>query len=358
MKNNKLNFNGQKIFVGIDVHKKSWVVKILINGIIVKGMRINPDPQLLYDYLTREYPGGEYYSAYEAGFSGFRAHRKLIELGINNIVVNPSEVPTRGKERQRKSDVIDAGKLARELSNGSLEGIYIPSKQQEALRALVRLRKQLSKDQARQKNRIKSLLNFIGKNAAAGEQGDTRSWTKRYIISLRALEIKQPEIKRTLDELLNGLEYTREQIKAVLEDIRNYVYKSDESREIIELLLSVPGVGFITAVVLYTEIMDIRRFKDIDALASYVGLSPAVYSSGEREKTLGISRQRNGHLRNILIESAWTAIRKDKALLVAYGKMSSKLGTKRAIIKISRKLLNRIRHVWMYRERYVLEVVD
>ena len=179
MKNTKLNFSGQNIYVGIDVHKLSWDVTIIINGMKVKKLSMNPKPQELYNYLTKHYPHGEYYSVYEAGFSGFWADRELRTLGINNIVVNPADVPTKSKERRTKTDRIDSGKLARELSVGHLDGIYIPEEKAEALRVLVRLRRQLVTDQTRQKNRIKSLLLFLGDRVP--EEVEEKHWSKRYI---------------------------------------------------------------------------------------------------------------------------------------------------------------------------------
>jgi len=355
MKNKELNFSGQKFYIGIDVHKLHWDVTIVFQGMQISKVSMDPKPIALSKYLRKHYPGGIYYSVYEAGFSGYWADRELRELGIENIIVNPADVPTKSKERRRKSDKVDSAKLARELSVGNLEGIYVLSATEESLRNLVRLREQFKKDQVRQKNRIKSLLNFIG--AKLSEDIEKKHWSKRYITALREMPIEQPETKQTLNELLDSLENIRGQISRIIKELRKNVNSREDSREIIELLLSVPGVGFITALTLYSEIIDINRFKRLDELAAYVGLAPAVYSSGEKEKTLGLSKQRNKYLRNLIIESAWTAIRKDPALQMAYGKLCNRMSGQKAIIKMSKKLLGRIRHVWTKKEKYVLSVV-
>ena len=355
MKNTKLNFSGQNIYVGIDVHKLSWDVTIIINGMKVKKLSMNPKPQELYNYLTKHYPHGEYYSVYEAGFSGFWADRELRTLGINNIVVNPADVPTKSKERRTKTDRIDSGKLARELSVGHLDGIYIPEEKAESLRVLVRLRRQLVTDQTRQKNRIKSLLLFLGERVP--EEVAEKHWSKRYITALRNLSIKQPESKRALVELLDNLESLRNQIASVVKQLRVYVSKDKEVSKIINLLISIPGIGFVLSIILYSEIIDIKRFGKLDELATYVGLSPAVYSSGEKEINLGLSKQKNKYLRNFLIESSWVAVRRDPALQMAYGKLCRRMSGQRAIIRISKKLLNRIRCVWSNQQPYVFSVV-
>jgi len=83
---------------------------------------MNPNPKELYKYLTKHYPNANYHSVYEAGFSGFWADGQLQSFGIKNMVVNPADVPTKSKERRKKTDKIDSSKLAGELSVGNLEG--------------------------------------------------------------------------------------------------------------------------------------------------------------------------------------------------------------------------------------------
>jgi len=224
----------------------------------VKKLSMNPKPQELYNYLNKHYPHGEYYSVYEAGFSGFWADRELRALGINNIIVNPADVPTKSKERRRKTDRVDSGKLARELSVGHLDGIYIPEEKAESLRVLVRLRRQLVTDQTRQKNRIKSLLLFLGQRVP--EDVEEKHWSKRYISALRNLPIKQEESKRALVELLDNLDSTRNQIASVVKQLRSYVAKDKEISKIINLLMTIPGIGFVLSIILYSEIIDIKRF--------------------------------------------------------------------------------------------------
>jgi len=109
--------------------------------------------------------------------------------------------------------------------------------------------------------------------------------------------------------------------------------------------------------VLLTEIVDINRFKSLDHLASYVGLIPGEDSSGEQEKVTGISGRRNTHLRAMLIEYSWIAVRKDPALLMSFNQLIKRMPKNRAIIGIARKLLNRIRYVLKNQEPYEIGVV-
>jgi len=99
-----ISFQGQNIYVGIDVHLKSWKVTIMLDHSFYKTFSQDPEPGILSDYLHRNFPGGNYCSAYEAGFCGFSVHRELEKYGINNIVVNPADVPTTDKERKQKEE--------------------------------------------------------------------------------------------------------------------------------------------------------------------------------------------------------------------------------------------------------------
>jgi len=110
--------------------------------------------------------------------------------------------------------------------------------------------------------------------------------------------------------------------------------------------------------VLLTEIVDISRFKSLDQLASYVGLIPGEDSSGDREVHTGLSYRRNAYLRVLLIESSWVAVRKDPALLMAYNRLIKQMPKNRAIVKIARKLLNRIRYVLKNQQPYESGVVS
>lgn len=100
-----VSFKGQVIYCGIDVHKKSWHVTIRHCCHQIENFSMNPDPVELANHLKRNYPEAEYRSVYEAGFSGYEAHRTLCCLGVKNIVINPADVPTSGKEREYKTTV-------------------------------------------------------------------------------------------------------------------------------------------------------------------------------------------------------------------------------------------------------------
>jgi len=156
---------------------------------------------------------------------------------------------------------------------------------------------------------------------------------------------------------LDELDEHKRRLVYILKDLRAWIHKK-EIRRIINNLESVPGIGFKTAMILYTEIIDIHRFKRLDHLKSYAGLVPSTHSSGERDGTRGLTNRRNSHLRYVLIEAAWIAIRKDPVLLHTYNELTAKMKKQEAIIRIASKLLSRIRYVWMNDCPYVPGVIQ
>ena len=208
---NKISFRGQKIYVGIDVHLKSWSVTVLSETSVLKKFSQHPSPEALYGFLTRSYPGAEYHSVYEAGFCGFWIHERLTALGIDNIVVNPADVPTKSSEKLRKTDTVDSGKLARSLRANELKGIYTPDSVSLEMRSLIRLKNSITKDTTRQKNRLKSQLRYLGIEIPQEFLTPFSNWSKRFFAWLKEIETLTPSGRQALDIHIRHLEELRRQ---------------------------------------------------------------------------------------------------------------------------------------------------
>ena len=350
---NKLDFSGQNIYVGIDVHLRSWSVMVLSEHSVLKKFSQTPDPEALYRFLTSNYPRANYHSVYEAGFSGFWIHERLVCQGINNIVVNPADVPTMLKEKLRKTDAVDCGKLARELRSGTLRGIYVPSKEALEIRSLIRLRNTIVKDTTREKNRIKSLLRFHG--VEIPEQFTRHSignWSKCFLQWLREVELSTEYGRKTLDLHIEQFERLHGMMLQQTRTIRA-LSRSEPFEEPLRLLMTVPGIGVTTGMSFLTEIDHVSRFANADQLASYVGLVPMCHSSGEKEGVGDITIRKHTMLRCHIVEAAWIAIRKDPAMTMAYEQYRKRMNAQKAIIKIARKLINRIFFVLKRKQEYV-----
>lgn len=351
VKNNKQLFKGQVFSIGIDVHKKNIKVNIRNNGRVLHKFCMEPDAAKLYKYMKHNFPGGKYNSVYEAGYSGFWLHRELENYGIKNIVINPADVPTTQKEKTRKTDKVDSAKLARELENNSLEGIYIPTEQEEALRNISRARIQIVKENTRIKNRIKSFLSLF--NIKLPDNSEEKHWSRRFINRIKSIEFQEDNNRIVRDYLIEELEHQRNRKKDVLQLIR----KLSADNQTIKYLKTVPGVGVVIAFTLYAELYNIHRFASVDKLCSIIGLVPSVSESDESKYNLGLTNRANNNLRSLIIEAAWLAVRTDPALTNCFNQYCKRMNKNKAIIRIARKLISRIRYVWLNEKEYVCGVI-
>jgi transposase len=351
----QLDFTGHTVFAGMDVGKKSWKVCILTEVLEHKTFTQPPSVSVLVNYLHRNFPGARYLCAYEAGYCGFWIHDGLVQAGIECIVVNPADVPTTHKETTHKTDRVDARKLARSLRNGDLKPIYVPCRDALEDRNLVRIRERTVSKLTRCKNQIKGLLQFYGIMLPA-DIAD-HHWSKKFVLWLHTCLLQRTSGNQAFQCLLDELDYLRLSVATLTRHIRSLA-QLEPYRVHINNLLSIPGINTLTAMTLLTELVTIDRFQTLDHLACFVGLVPGENSSGEIEQNTGITPRRNAQLRALLIESAWIAARKDPALSLAFTQLAQRMSKNRAIIRIARKLLNRIRFVLKHQQPYVLAVVQ
>ena len=352
----QLDYHGHNIYVGLDTHLRSWKVTIRVDQQYYKTFSQDPSPEILYNYLVRSFPNGTYFSAYEASFNGFTAHRELNNLGIKNIVVNPADIPTTDKERKQKDDARDSRKIAEQLAGSNLREIYVPSIEIESDRALLRYRRTQVKEISRNKNRIKSFLYFHG--IPMPEQFAEKSyWSKRFTKWLLEVELPSPSMRTTLTEIIETVEFIRKSQYRLLMNIR-LLSQTERYKTNVSFLISVPGIGLKTVMSFLTEVDDMTRFNNLDQLCSFIGLVPMTNSSGERESIGNITKRQNKVLRSAIIESSWIAIRNDPALMLAYQNLTKRMKPTKAIIRIAKKLINRMRYVLKNQTFYETAVVQ
>src|SRR3990167_5636746 len=334
---NTRSYAGKTVYMGIDVHKKTYCCVSVCDNEIIKRDTMPADSEKLLQYMRKFFPGATIRSAYEAGFSGFHLHRYLKENGIHNIVVHPASIEVSARDRV-KTDKRDARKIAVQLEAQRLRGIFVPSIDQEARRQITRLRTNFCKARTRVGAQLKSLLftqglikgddnsaickKWITNNLAKIETGNHPKElcyaVKHYAIEWEALTEKMKEFQEQL------------KIQASCEPAIHQIYES------------VPGIGLIHARQLANELGDMSQFPNEKKLFSYTGLTPSEYSSGEHVRQGHIPRQGRSVIRRILVEAAWVAITKDPSLREVYDRLSHR-GGKRAIVGVARRLVGRIR---------------
>lgn len=358
IQSNKLNFKGQNIYIGIDVHLKSWNVCLYVGGIRIRPFSQPPSAAALKAHLESNYPGGIYYSAYESGFCGFSVHYDLMDHGINNIVFNAADISDTSKERVRKTDSTDSSKIARNLSKGELTAIHVPTQQEISDREVLRTRMSQVKMSVQTKMRIKSLLYVKGIKYPEKFEKPGTHWSRSFVSWIEEQAEGLPfEGGRSILIHVETLKFQHLQILKTTRELRR-IMATGPYAESYGLLMSIPGIGFLTAATFLLEAGDIKRFASNDHLASFVGFVPDPRSSGEKETATGVTSRSNHRLRTMFIESAWSAIRHDPALTLAYSKLVARMEPNKAIIRIGRKLLNRAAYVLRTRKPYVKAVVQ
>lgn len=351
-----LNFENQNIYIGLDTHLKNMAVTILTEQLEHKTFSMDPNAEVLSNYLGRHFPGGNYYSAYEASFSGFSLHRELLKKGIQNIVVNPADIPTTNKQRNQKEDKRDSRKIAKMLRGNALDAIYVPSEEMQELRMLIRYRRQLAREIGKNKNRVKSSLYFLGIEISYEMSSASRYWSKKFTTWVKGLKLKTAQGHLVLDSIVDATEDLRKQLLRVNRAIRE-LSRTGKYSKMLGYLMSIPGVGIVTAATILTEIEDIFRFKTEDQLCSFVGIIPSTNSSGEKESVGGITKRSNKPLRQMIMEASWTAARIDPALSYCFNNYCKRMERNKAIIRIAKKLVKRIRFVMKNETEYVCSVL-
>lgn len=339
------NYTGKIIYIGIDVHKKTYALTSICENEIVKRDTLEAYPDKLLNYIKKRFAGAKVYTAYEAGFSGFHLHRFLIKNEINNIVVHPASIEVSARDRV-KTDKRDSLKIAKQLSDGRLRGVTIPSEKRENFRTITRTRDQLVEHKKRIGNQLKSLLFLQG----LMEPEDDRKIGKQWIKEIKGLEMAE-EVKYCVD--LYAQEWLRLEEK-LLEITKKLAEQAEQDQAVDEMYRAVPGIGALSARILANELETMKQFSNEKQLFSYTGLTPSEHSSGEHRRQGKISRQGKAILRKILIQVAWRAIKQDALLLVIFERISKRAGKKRAIVAIARKLIGRIRATFMSGEMYVM----
>lgn len=346
-----VDFSGKTIYVGIDVHKNNWQVAAYYEGLGLENFSMSANADQLVLHLKTKFHKAEFRCVYESSSWGFNLQRQLAAAGIDCIVVHAGDVPGSNKEKLNKTDRTDAMRLARHHAAGLLNAIHVPDEEIQKHRNLIRFRKRLVGDMNRCKNRLKSLLKYQGIDIP--EELDTPKWSQKFLEWLEQHAKQDDVLQLMLEEmkLLRGLLVKTEKKLKELIGTKRY-------SENVNLLVTTPGVGSTTAILFLLEVGDIQRFKTFDQLNSFVGFYPGSNSSGEKDRDTGISQRKHSQLRTALVESAWQAIRKDPALLDAYGKLKKRMKGSEAITRIARKLLRRMRTVLLKQQEYEKGIVS
>jgi transposase len=346
----------ENVFVGLEDSKKTWSLCVRSGGMIVHETSMPAQYKVLRNYFHNKFAECQIWVMYEAGFRGFELYDQLEADGWQCVVTPPHTV-TEEKCQRKKNDRTDCRRLAKNLENGDYHSCFIPDKELRQDRQISRTYGQVDSDIKRVCNRIRRALEFHGldKDLPAG----------RWSVAMYALikkHISELELSDSLcfsfEMMFREMENLRQMKKEILLRLRKLA-KSGRYKEDVELLQSAPGIGILTAIRLVLEWGDVKRFGRKEEFASFLGLVPSDYSSGEQERQGHITKQGNRWVRSWLVECSWVAIRKDPALMEKFRRVLRNCGSKKkAIVAVARKLALRLRRVLLVRESYVVGVVE
>jgi len=288
-------------FVGLDVHKKTIAVAVAYshtNQVEFWGTIPNT-PDAIAKLLKKFKELKNVLFCYEAGPCGFVIHHQITLSGGNCVVIAPSLIPTKPGDRI-KTDKRDASKLARSLRNGDLTVVWVPSKEQEALRDILRARQDAVKDYSRKRNQLSKFLLRLGFVTPEG----INPWTVKHRRWLESIKLQEHFHRICLREYLHSVDETKAKIARLEDEILPAIEKIVDNK-LFFALQALRGVGKITAATLIAEVGDFVRFREPDQLMAYAGLVPSEYSTGTSRRQGRITKTGNSMIRFIAVESSW-----------------------------------------------------
>jgi transposase len=290
-------------YVGLDVSKEKISVAIADEGRELPRYygTITHTPAALRKLIKDLGPANSLAFCYEAGPTGYETHRWIESMGASCTVIAPSLMPKRPGDHV-KTDRRDAEQLARLFRAGELTAVHVPSRDDEALRDLVRSREATKEDAHRARQRI---LKFLLRHQVHPPDTIKRRWTKKYRTWLASLSFEHEAMQVVFTEMLHALEEIEHRMGR-LEDALLRQATTGAKADVIQALQSLRGVARLTAITIAAEIGTFARFRSPAQLMAYLGLVPREYSSGQSTRRGSMTKAGNSHLRRTLVESAWS----------------------------------------------------
>lgn len=242
-------------------------------------------------------------SIYEAGFDSFWLHRKLSELGVENLVVDAASIEVNRRGRRRKTDRLDVRHLVRKLVQyhmGDHEVFCVcavPSRQQASDRRAERERQQLNREKTALSNRLKGLFKTHGLKVKIDADLINGLDELECRDGSRLLLAEKAEIRRAYQRL----ELVEQQLGALVEQIEQRAEQDDAIGRRIRKLCELKGIGLKIAYGLVVEMFGWREFRNRDQVSSYAGYDSAPYDTGQTSgKSQGISKAGNRWVRAVM----------------------------------------------------------
>ena len=298
--------------------------------------KVKTTPFSLHQLFARRCPDR---IVFEVGTSAGWVYDTAKEFGVEVQVANANHEGWRWRNVKNKTDRLDALKLARLSAVDQVPLVYMPSLAVRQRKSLIEYRSYLVGQRTRIRNRIRSIVDQVGRAMPSG----ARAWTLDSLSELAKMSVRL--VEADIDQLWRGQLHEEltalDQVDVRLARVEARLESLNKSDPRVDQLRSIPGVGPRTAEALVTVIDDPHRFGSGKEVGSYVGLTPRLFESGSLSRTGRITRQGNRLLRKLLVEASWVSLRYNPYLRSIYERVrgGSKKRSKIAIVAVARHLL-------------------
>lgn len=324
------------MYIGMDLHKNFLQIAIIDNqGKVIKNSRIENDHNQIGNFFRHIKPDNTKV-VMESSSVWYNIYRYLTdEKKLDVVLSNPIKTKAIASAKI-KTDKIDAKTLADLLRGGYVATCYVPDRDVMDLRELVRHRAFLVRVRTKMKNRIHGILLQNGIRI-----DEKKPFSQRYVQKLQKLG------NYRIDSYLQVIE----SLDDTIADVSRRILKTSSEDEMARLLMTVPGIGYYTALLISSEIGEINRFQDSHHLCGYAGLVPSVHSSGGVTYMGKITKTGSKYLRWALIECVHTHVRceKDSNITKFYNRIAARKGNSKAGVAAASKMLRVI--YWMLKEK-------
>ncbi|PNX51015.1 MAG: hypothetical protein BV458_12180 [Thermoplasmata archaeon M9B2D] len=321
-------------YTGIDLHKKtSFITTINESGKVVFRHNFPNKEERILDYFVNL--DGPTKIVIESMCSWYWLYDLLTAHNFNVVISNPLKTKAIASAKI-KNDKVDSHMLAQLLRADLIATVHVCSLKTRKLKELLRHRRRLVQDATRMKNRIHMLLMKNNTSIPVSDLFGARGM--KYLKEIELPIYHQKQLKSYLT--LYG------QLTKQIEPLTKRIGHLAKKDPLAKLLMTIPGIGPLTAMFVIAEIEDISRFPSYRNLASYAGLVPCLDASADKSRTGRITKQGSPYLRTALVEAAQVIPRMKKSRLnIFYRKRIVRAGYQKAIVATAHKILQYVYYV-------------
>ena len=328
----------QKTYAGLDVSLKETAICIVDDGgqVIFAGM-VATDPHVIAKCLAKHGGNLERFGL-ESGSTSAWLWREFRKLGLPAVCLDSRHAHRVLSMKRNKNDRNDARGLADLVRMGWYREARVRSIDAQFVRSLLLSRQQLLQSRRAIENKIRGALKTLGVMT-------TSTKGRGFMPRVAAVRVDNEWLGPVLDPLLGAHAAIATQLKAVSVSVLNAAREDADVRR----MMTVPGIGPMTALAFKAAIDDPKRFTSSTKVGPYLGLTPRQHQSGENEWFGGIGKTNDPLLRAYLYEAAgvlMTRVRKSCPLKDWAQRLAKRIGWKRASIAVARKLAVILHSIW------------